>query len=151
MTCSALLVAVAMLALFAAHARVSAQLVLEPPVITHAAADDALQSLHITGTSFGTTTPTVKLADVSLVVTTFSDTAIVAMLPPGIARGSYWLLVIRSEPVPVPVPVYSLPFQLTLCAVAAPGLPGFPGPPRPPGPQGPPGIEGAGQPGPAGL
>src|SRR2546430_12475948 len=56
------------------------------------------RSLHITGTSFGTTTPTVKLADVSLVVTTFSDTAIVAMLPPGIARGSYWLLVIRSEP-----------------------------------------------------
>jgi len=111
MTCPALVVVLALLALVAAPARVSAQLVLVPPVITQAAADDALQSLHITGTSFGTTTPTVKLADVSLVVTTFSDTAIVAMLPPGIARGSYWLLVIRSEPVPVPVQVYSLPFQ----------------------------------------
>ena len=146
MTCPALFVAVAMLALFAAHARVSAQLVLPPPVITHAAADDALQSLHITGTSFGNTMPIVKVADVSLVVTTFSDTDIVAVLPPGIARGSYWLLVIRSGP----VPVYSVPFQVTLGAVGAPGLPGFPGPPGPPGPQGA-GQEGpAGPPGPAG-
>src|SRR3989454_7678167 len=100
MTCSALLVAVAMLALFAAHARVSAQLVLEPPVITHAAADDALHSLHITGTSFGNTMPIVRVADVSLVVTTFSDTDIVAVLPPGIARGSYWLLDTLFAPVP---------------------------------------------------
>src|SRR3989442_15692584 len=98
MTCSALLVAVAMLALFAAHARVSAQLVLEPPVITHAAADDALQSLHITGTSFGTTTPTVRLADVSLVVTKFSDTDIVAVLPPGIAPGAYRRAGLPSRP-----------------------------------------------------
>src|SRR2546425_4085305 len=128
MTCSALLVAVAMIALFAAHARVSAQLVLEPPVITHAAADDALQSLHITGTSFGTTTPTVRLADVSLVVTKFSDTDIVAVLPPGIARGSYWLLVILSEPVPVPVPGYLLAFPVTVGALRAPWVPGLPGP-----------------------
>src|SRR3989442_9418955 len=101
MTCSALVVAVAMLALFAAHARVSAQLVLPPPVITHAAADDALQSLHITGTSFGNTMPIVKVADVSLVVTTFSDTGIVAVLPPGIARGSLLAVRIRFPPLPV--------------------------------------------------
>jgi len=52
MTYPALFVAVAMLTLFAAHARVSAQLVRPPPLITHAVADHALRSLHITGTDF---------------------------------------------------------------------------------------------------
>jgi hypothetical protein len=145
MTSPALFVAVAMLALFAAHARVSAQLVRPPPIITQAAADDALRFLYITGTNFGTTMPTVNLADVSLGVTRFSDTDIVATLPPGIGRGSYWLLVIRSEPVPVSVQVHSLPFQVTLGAVGPPGPEGFPGPPGPQGLQGP-----AGPPGPVG-
>ena len=120
MTYPALFVAVAMLTLFAAHARVSAQLVRPPPLITHAVADHALRSLHITGTDFGTLLPTVNLADVSLGVTTFSDTDIVATLPPGLARGSYWLVVIRPEPVPVSVQVHSLPFQVTLGAVGPP-------------------------------
>jgi len=154
MTYPALFVAVAMLTLFAAHARVSAQLVRPPPLITHAVADHALRSLHITGTDFGTLLPTVNLADVSLGVTTFSDTDIVVTLPPGIARGSYWLVVIRPEPVPVSVQVHSLPFQVTLGAVGPPGPEGFPGPPGPPGPQGragPPGSAGPqGPPGPRG-
>ena len=86
MTSPALFVAVAMLALFvAAHARVSAQLVRPPPLITHAVADHALRSLHITGTDFGTLLPTVNLADVSLGVTTFnpqvgsSDVVVIAI------------------------------------------------------------------------
>jgi collagen triple helix repeat protein len=144
---------VAMLALFAAPAGVSAQLVLPPPIITRVAADDALRSLHISGTNFGDTTPTVKLSDIALVVAQFSDTDIVAMLPSGIARGSYGLLVIRSGP----VSVHSVPFQVTLGSVG-PGAPsGPPGPPGPPGPhgaQGPQGAQGlqgpAGRPGPVG-
>src|SRR3989475_12117132 len=132
MTCSALVVAVAMLALFAAHARVSAQLVLEPPVITHAAADDASQSLHITGTSFGNTMPIVRVADVSLVVTTFSDTDIVAVVPPGSARGPYGLVVSPSEPGPAPGEGVWLPVPRTRGAGRAPRPPRGPRAPRPP-------------------
>ena len=144
MICPAVFAIVAVLALFAAPARVSAQLVLPPPIIARVAADDALRSLHITGTNFGDTTPTVLLSDIALVVTRFSDTDIVAMLPPGIPRGSYGLLVVRSGP----VSVHSAPFQVTLGAVGAPAPSGPPGPPGPQGAQGPQGPQG--QPGPAG-
>lgn len=148
MTRLAIIVVVAMLALFAAPVRASAQLVLAPPIITYVAADDARQSLHITGASFGDTMPTVKLADVSLVITTFSDTDIEAMLPPGIARASYGLLVIRSSGI---LAVYSMPFQVMVGPVGPPGPPGFPGPPGPQGAQGPQGPQGVpGRQGPAG-
>src|SRR2546422_9304344 len=114
MTCSALVVAVAMLALFAAHARVSAQLVLEPPVITHAAADNALQSLHITGTSFGTTMPIVRAADVSLVVTTFSATDIVAEMAPAGAPGVDWHVRPRFGSMPAVAQVCDSPSKVEL-------------------------------------
>jgi hypothetical protein len=157
MTSPALLAIVATLALFAAPARVSAQLLTPPPSVTQVAVDDARRSLHIVGANFGDAMPTVTLGDVSLAVTTFNDSEIVATLPPGIARGSYLLIVIRAGTVPVQstpfqFTVQSVPFQVTLGAVGPPGPEGPPGPPGPQGAQGPQGLQGPpGPQGPSGL
>jgi hypothetical protein len=157
MTSPALVAAVATLALFAAPARVSAQLLTPPPSITYVTVDEARHALHIAGANFGDATPTVTLGDVPLVVTTFNDTDIVAMLPPGIPRGSYVLAVTRPGTVPVQsapfqFAVQSAPVQVTLGAVGPPGPEGPPGPPGPPGLPGPQGLPGPpGPQGPSGL
>ena len=59
------------------------------PMIVKTSVDTQGKTLIITGRNFGTTAPTVMLADQALDVKRFSDNEVVANLPHGLATASY--------------------------------------------------------------
>lgn len=104
--------------------------------------------LTITGSHFGTGVPSVTLDGMPLTILNFTDTAVVAQLPP-FPPGSYTLVVTNGQ---------NHQTGVSVATVGAVGPPGPTGPTGPqgatglPGPQGPQGIQGvAGQAGPSSL
>ena len=67
-----------------------------PPMIVKTAVDAQEKVLIITGRNFGTTLPTVMLADQALVVKRFSEHEVVANLPRGLATATYGVSVTTS-------------------------------------------------------
>lgn len=70
------------------------------PVINSAQVDLSTHMIAIAGTDFGNAPPTVTLGATLLAVTAHSPTAIQAMLPSGLAAGSYRLLVATATTPP---------------------------------------------------
>ncbi len=100
--------------------------------------------LSISGSGFGSGTPTVTLAGAPLAVLSASDTTIVAALPANTIAGSYLLTILNAKTRLLGA------FTATLAPEqGAVGPAGPAGPQGAPGPAGPPGLAGA--PGPAGL
>lgn len=64
-----------------------------PPTIVKVAMDARKNALIITGWNFGSTSPTVRLADEVLDVKSFSDNRVVASLPANIEPATYRLTV----------------------------------------------------------
>jgi IPT/TIG domain len=94
-------------------------------------------TIAISGRNFGNQQPVVNLGATSLVVTSFSPTAITANLPAGLAPGSYHLTVVAGGVFP------RVGFlDLTVGNVGPQGPAGHPGPQGPQGPQGPTGRQG---------
>jgi len=107
------------------------------PLITSVTANPALTTLTITGSNLGSPGATVVTLDSypQLVLTTVTNTSVVATLPAGVAPGSYLLMLTRTDTGPK-----TDEFWVTLGAVG------------PQGPAGPQGIQGpAGATGPIGL
>ena len=107
------------------------------PLITSVTADPLLTTLTITGANLGSPGATVVTLDSypQLVLTTITNTSVVATLPAGIMPGSYLLMLTRTDTGPK-----TDEFWVTLGAVG------------PQGPQGPQGIQGpTGAMGPIGL
>src|SRR5438128_7595507 len=75
--------------------------------------DFGIGRIFINGRNFTLEIPTVKLADTPLTILTSTDTRIDAMLPAGVAPGSYVLTVAR----PGNSPNDSATFDITLGAV----------------------------------
>ena len=133
-----------------------------PPVIDSTTADYNTNppSITIEGQGFGTITPGVTLNGITLTVTTYTPTAITAILPTNLGAGSYVLSVTNNST------ALEATFDATIGSVgpegptgpAGPEGPAGPkgatGPQGPAGPKGPTGSEGpagpAGSPGPAG-
>src|SRR5439155_11317381 len=92
------------------------------PVINGAKIDVALTQVTINGVSFGDTKPAVMLDVVPLQVASYTDTTVVAFLPPNTPSGSYALTLTRSDP-----PPKTASFVVTI---------GQQGPVGPPGPAG---------------
>jgi len=67
-----------------------------PPMIVKTSMDTQEKTLIITGHNFGTTAPTVMLADLALDVKRFSKNEIVANLPHGLAAATYGVSVTNS-------------------------------------------------------
>ena len=67
-----------------------------PPMIVKTSVDTQGKMLIITGRNFGTTAPTVMLADQALEVKRFSENEIVANLPHGLATATYGVSVTTS-------------------------------------------------------
>ena len=67
-----------------------------PPMIVMTAVDAQENVLIITGRNFGTTPPTVLLADQVLDVKRFSEREVVASLPHGLASATYGVTVTTS-------------------------------------------------------
>jgi len=61
----------------------------QPPVIVRTAVDTKQNLLIISGRNFGTTIPTVKLADQKLKVKHFTEQEVVANLPVGLPAANY--------------------------------------------------------------
>src|ERR1700738_2608849 len=64
--------------------------------ITSAQVDFGIGRIYVKGKNFGNVTPFVKLSSQSLTVMSFTTETIDALLPAGIAPGSYILLVTRA-------------------------------------------------------
>lgn len=123
------------------------------PVILEARADVAGASLTITGTDLDDGTPQLTIGGMStpLVVTSASATRIVALLPPGLAPGSYLLSLSLRRGGGGGGGARGDEFWLTLGAAGPTGATGPAGPRGPAGPAGPAGIAGpTGATGPAG-
>lgn len=123
-----------------------------PPAVSYAQPDQGANELAIVGTEFGTlTAPVVTLSGFQLTVIEFTNTAIVAALPPLIEPGTYLLRVSRGGK----KDESSAPFSVAVGAIGPAGPQGVPGPPGPTGatgPQGPAGPAGAvGPQGPQGV
>jgi hypothetical protein len=97
----------------------------------------AENQITIVGSGFGSNLPTVDLDGTPLAVTLFTDTSLVATLPPSLAAGSYELDVTRSSP-----PAKTGSFIVTVGAVGLQGPQGPGGPQGPPGPAGTTGTQG---------
>ena len=104
------------------------------PTIRSAVANASATRLTIQGSHFGQD-PEVRLAGALLTVLSSDPGEILAVLPAGLAPGSYRLTVTRH-----PGHGQSDDFEVTIGGVGPPGPPGSPGPP---GPQGSPGAPGA--------
>ena len=117
------------------------------PVIDSAVPNYSTNQLTISGSAFGTTTPTVKIDTVALSIVSHTATQIVATLPSGIGSGSFLLSVAAGSATGT--------FDLTLGAAGPQGPQGpqgVQGPQGPAGAQGPQGAQGAqGAQGPAGI
>lgn len=68
-----------------------------PPLIMKTAVDVQKNLLVITGRNFGTTAPTVTLADQALQVQHFSEHEVVANLPPRLTAATYGVTVTVSS------------------------------------------------------
>jgi len=110
------------------------------PIITSATADFTTnpQQLRIIGSNFGTGMPKVVLGSTQLQVNTFTDNAIVAILPNNQPAGTFALTVTNSAS------SKSGTFDVAIGAVGAQGPTGPTGPAGPEGPQGPAGPAGSG-------
>jgi hypothetical protein len=97
----------------------------------------ATNTIAISGRNFGNQQPVVNLGATSLVVTSFSPTAITANLPAGLGPGSYHLAVVARGV----FPRVGL-LDLTIGNIGPQGPAGPPGPQGPQGPQGPTGRQG---------
>jgi hypothetical protein len=106
------------------------------PVILRAVADLSAETLTIRGTGFGTRRPTVELAGLSLMVTSFNNTQIVARLSTLTPAGSYRLVVTRQGG------CASDAFSVAIGSTGATGPTGPQGPSGPSGPTGPQGPIG---------
>lgn len=119
--------------LFTSQGALMAQF-LTPTTITKVTAASP-DTISIIGTKFGTTAPAVSMDGFALAIGTFTDTSIVATLPPAIvnAPGSYTLTVVNTGTSGT-VNSRTATFDYTIGAV---------GPQGPTGPQGPVGPKGA--------
>ena len=68
----------------------------QPPMILKTALHAKENAIIITGRNFGTTPPTVTLADQALDVQRFSENEVVASLPPDLASATYSVTVTTS-------------------------------------------------------
>ena len=66
-------------------------------LVVSASVDYGVGKLYVSGSNFGSAMPAVKLNGIALQVLTATPTSVLAMLPPGIAPGSY-LLTVASGP-----------------------------------------------------
>jgi len=103
-----------------------------PPAVSYAQHDESTNELGVIGTDFGSTAPIVTLSGFQLVVSAFSNTEIIAAIPPAIEPGTYILRISRGGK----NPALSEAFYVAL------GATGAAGPQGPPGPQGPQGVQG---------
>ncbi len=110
-------------------------------IINSAQANLLTNTIAISGRNFGNQQPVVNLDATSLVVTSFSPTAIQANLPAGLAPGSYHLVVGSGREFPR--------FGLLDVTIGSVGPGGPQGPAGPAGPQGSQGPQGS--PGPQGV
>jgi hypothetical protein len=67
-----------------------------PPASSYAQPDSGAGQIVIVGTDFGTSAPVVTLSGFQLVVVSFTNTDVVAMLPALIDPGTYTLAVSRG-------------------------------------------------------
>jgi hypothetical protein len=102
--------------------------------------------LTVMGEDFGTLKPSVALESIPLTVVTFGPTSVSALLPTGLAPGSYLLTLQRNGQ-----KQKTAEFHVALGAIGPKGEKGDPGVTGPPGPAGPSGPAGpVGQTGPQG-
>lgn len=108
----------------------------DPPAITEARADAGI--VRITGTDLGGAAPRASLGSVPLVIVAASATQIDALLPPGLAPGSYLLSLAFGNKANAPYDE----FWITIGAAGPQGPAGKDGATGPAGPQGPQGVAG---------
>ena len=132
------------------------------PIIENVQENTPGTQLTISGTGFGTATPSVTMSGQSLSVVTSTDTTVTVALPASFHPGSYLLSVNNSQTHlfglfaavvgPVQGPAGPAGPQGVAGAPGLQGVPGSAGPAGPAGPQGPAGAAGAtGAQGPAGA
>lgn len=108
----------------------------EQPAITEARADAGI--VRIVGTDLGGAAPRATLGNVPLVIVAASATQIDALLPPGLAPGSYLLSLAFGSKANAPYDE----FWITIGAAGPQGPAGKDGATGPSGPQGPQGVAG---------
>jgi Collagen triple helix repeat (20 copies)/IPT/TIG domain len=111
------------------------------PVITGAVPDFAINPTQLTilGSSFGTDRPLVSLDGLPLTVLSFTDTLVVASLPPSLTPGSYLLALSARDKTNQ---AFTSEFDVTLGAVGPKGDMGDRGLTGPQGNQGGQGVQG---------
>lgn len=118
-------------------------------LVTSAAVDYGVGKLYVNGANFGSGIPAVKLNGTAVQVLTATPTSIIAIIPPGIAPGSY-LLTVQSGNGATEFDA----FNVTIGTAGPQGPAGATGATGPAGPAGPAGATGpqgpAGATGPAG-
>ena len=109
------------------------------PLILAAVPDSSASPTQLTimGENFGTLKPAVTLESIPLKVVTFGSTTVTALLPAGLAPGSYLLTLQRNGQ-----KQNTAEFEVALGAIGPKGDRGDPGAPGPPGPAGPSGPAG---------
>ena len=108
------------------------------PTITGVTTDFTVNppTITINGAYFGSITPTVTLDGSPIVVATYTQSAVTALLPSNLAPGSYQLVLTNN------VTALKVTFDATVGAVGPEGPAGPAGPQGPPGPIGPAGPAG---------
>jgi len=106
------------------------------PVIVSAVANFQTNQITVTGSAFGTATPSVALDGAALQVVNHSATTVVANLPNGIMPGGFLLTLTNNNN------GYKTTFDVTLGTAGPQGPQGLQGPQGPQGSEGPAGPQG---------